>query len=309
MQHLQPAVAANFTELSCQEEFSDWTAFQGRSQNDVPCRVVVFSAELSANEYFRSSWRRDTTLIQLIPHDGVPAIVESRDEEGIVYVATEALPGVSLAEYLAEEQLGWDEIADVGWQIASAVQHLHNGGIAHGGLSIQQVRINEQLRIHLLDSGIRHWIANARTEDGKADSMSQLYTQDFTALGQLLSQLAHSDTQQHTEPADIPGAWWSLIEDLSDDQSDRFPSTAREVQGRLGGILLDDSGESMDVVADRTGQSSRRNSIVDQLLPESPDAPPNAMLPKQHRRRRMLPGVVLIIAVVVVVAVVILLRK
>lgn len=263
---MPPSSLDDYTDLTTESEFPGWTSYTAhRPEQAAPCRLVVFTPEISANQDFRAAWRHDTELLRRLPHDGLPGLLDTGDRDGVVYFATETAAGLTLQDYLNAHQLSWDEIADLGWQAASVIQHLHNSGVVHGSIDDRSVRITEQLRISLLDPGVARWIL-AADEPAAAGNLSALYRDDLLSLGRLLNQLASAGSTDESTSSEIPEQWWSLISDLSDSSTDRFPVTAREVQGRLGAILLEDSGESMDVVADRTAPGRGDRSIVDELL-------------------------------------------
>jgi serine/threonine protein kinase len=264
MMHTAPL--DSFGDLTSEGRFVGRETFSAVGHDHGRCRLTVFTPELSADEQFRAAWRRDLGLLRLLPHDGLPLIIDSRDEQGIVYLATEPVPEMTLGEYLESNTLAWDEIADIGWQIASVMQHLHNSGLAHGGLDDSCVRMTPQLRVCVVDTGVVRWILAAGDGAACADINHQCRN-DLVSLGSLMRRLALPASGNEVLSSDIPGEWWELIEDLSDATSKHFPSTAREVQGRLGRILLEESGDAMRVVAARTGLGHRRSSILDELLP------------------------------------------
>jgi|GEM_PF-3313986 len=256
----------SYTDLASEGQLSGRETFSAVNRDDVRCRLTVFTPELSADEQFRAAWRRDLGLLRLLSHDGLPEIVDSKDVQGVVYLATEPVPELTLGQYLESNTLAWDEIADIGWQIASVMQHLHNSGVAHGGLDEKCVRITPQLRVSVVDTGFGRWLL-AAGEEAALSEINQQCRSDLVSLGELLRQLALSNRGSNVSSFSVPEGWWGLIEDLSDPDSNSFPATAREVQGRLGRILLEDSGDAMKVVAARTGQGQIRSSILDELLP------------------------------------------
>lgn len=255
----------DYTQLIPDVELSERTSYRAVHSDGTSCWLTIFSSALSANQNFRAAWRHDTELLRRLPHDGLPRLLDTGDDDGVVFLATEFTASLTLDEYLASHSLTWEETADLGWQAASVIQHLHNSGIAHSGLNGNSFRITEQLRVLLVDSGITRWEL-AATSPGEAGDLSAQFRADLVALGQLLEKLAAAEETDPSHPSDVPKQWWKLIADLSDVSGDRFPTTAREVQGRLGAILLEGPGESMDVVADRTGPGRSSRSIVDELL-------------------------------------------
>jgi len=262
---VQTTSLTDYSDVVTIAELPGWVVYHAVNPNQVRCRLIVFMPEVSAHEDFRAAWRRDSELLRRLPHDGLPLILETGDDDGIVYITTELPPGIPLQKFLTTQSLTWDETADLGWQAASVIQHLHNSGLAHGGLDEQCFRITEQLRISLVDSGISRWFLAASDAAAAGNSADQ-YRADLIALGRLLEQLAATNTNSLERSSEVPQEWWDLIDDLTDASVDRFPATAREVQARLGSILLKDSGEAMDVIADRTGPGQSSRSIVDELL-------------------------------------------
>jgi len=255
----------DYSNLVQESESAGWIAYHAVTSEQANRRLIVFAPDISANQDFRSAWRHDTELLRRLPHDGLPLILDTGDDDGIVYLATEVPSGFTLQQYIASHSLTWDETADLGWQAASVIQYLHNSGIAHGGLNEQSFRITEQLRVSLVDSGVARWTL-AADDATAASNLTDQCRSDLVALGQLLEQLASTNVNTSEKSSEVPQEWWELITDLSDASADRFPTMAREVQARLGSILLKNSGESMDVFAERTGPDQSRHSIVDELL-------------------------------------------
>ena len=121
--------------------------------------------------------------------------------------------------------------------------------------------------------------------------------QDLVYLGALLQILIDAnDGVSH----DVPSGWRYLVADLTAPSSDRFPETAREVQGRLGEILLQDSGESINIVDDRTGPGSSSCSIMDEILEATPDEDQELLAAEpgddKHRRTVTLLHVLIVLA-------------
>jgi serine/threonine protein kinase len=269
----------DYSDLVQDIESPDWVSFRAVNGHEAECRLLVFTPEISANADFRSAWRRDVELFRQLQHDGLPQLQESGDDDGIVYVSTELPSGLTMDDYLSSHASTWDESADLGWQAASVIQHLHNLGIAHGGLDSDRFRISEQLRVSLVDTGVARWMLAAKDPES-AGNLNAQYRADLRSLAALLNKLASANTCNSGESSKVPQHWWDLMADLADDAADRFPATAREFQGRLGGILLEDSGDNMVVVADRSAPGQSGRSIVDELL-DTPENDHSRDVPQQ----------------------------
>ncbi|MEZ6123232.1 MAG: protein kinase [Planctomycetaceae bacterium] len=193
----------------------------------------------------------------------------------------------------------------MGWQLASTLQHLHNNGLIHGGLTSDNIMVSDELRITVLDSGLNVWIATAR-HSLSGTSWSDLALRDLRSLGTILQSVATLVRPQQNEmqPASSDRVqaegMSAIIADLRHPDPDLL---ARDVQGRLGNLLLAVTGEFVDVIDQRKahGQGWRR-SIVDNLfdedeLRETPGNRHSASTPAQHKpellRRLMIVAIVL----------------
>lgn len=274
---MQSSPLAAFTERKSETNSAAWSAFLSEKDGQ-PCRVVTFSPDASANGDFRAAWRRDTGLLRTLSHDALPEILDDGDDQGIVYSVTSAADAQTLTSFLRQHALQWDEIADIGWQVSSVIQHLHNAGLVHSGLSGDTIRITPHLRVIVVDTGIARWL-EAVKDPSLASNLTHKMQQDLVSLGGLLQILIDADDGVSH---DVPSGWRYLVADLTNPSSDRFPETAREVQGRLGEILLQDSGESINIVDDRTGPGSSRRSIIDEVLEATPDEDPGLLAAEQE---------------------------
>ncbi len=266
---------ADFTDRRLTGDFPDGQVFECRSNDVSDCRLVLFSEDVSEHHRFRALCRRDLGLLEQLPHDSLPRVLAWGDESGRMGYVTTRPEGTILRNFLSLRRLSWDEVADIGWQLASVVQHLHNSGLVHAGLSLDTICVTPGLRVTVVDSGHQRWVRAVREPTAEVSIIS-LLRGDLTALGCLLEHLAECTETDGAESEEAMAAWKQLIADLSNPQSLQFPETARDVQGRLGDILLLAAGEAMDVVTDRTGTGSSRSSIVDELLPD-----PETVLPRQ----------------------------
>lgn len=263
---MESSPLAAFTERESESTSAAWSTFLSEKDGQ-PCRVVTFSSDASASGDFRAAWRRDTGLLRTLSHDALPEILDDGDDQGIVYSVTSAPDAQTLTSFLRQHALQWDEIADIGWQVSSVIQHLHNAGLVHAGLSGDTIRITPRLRVVVVDTGIARWL-EAVEDPAQASNLTHKMQQDLVSLGTLLQILIDADDRVSH---DVPSGWRYLVADLTDPSSDRFPETAREVQGRLGEILLQDSGESINIVDDRTGPGSSSRSIIDEVLEATSD--------------------------------------
>ncbi|MDG1897246.1 MAG: protein kinase [Fuerstiella sp.] len=225
-------------------------------------RLTLFSAETSALTGFRAAFRKDQTTLSEAPHDNLPEMLFWGENRGQLFFVTEMLTGISLSQRIeADDALLWDELADVGWQIASTLQHAHNRGLTHGALTLSAVYVSADVRVVVADLGVHRWLASSE------DSVSfvEYATKDLRDFGRLLKAAVQRavDCGKVSATTEQMRAMDELIADLETGSSTVSP---RDVQGRLGRMLLDVAGDSIEMVDARDGQQLARRSIVDELF-------------------------------------------
>jgi serine/threonine protein kinase len=225
-------------------------------------RLTLFSAETSALTGFRAAFRKDLMTLSQAPHGNVPEMMFWGEDNGQLFFVTEMPGGVSLSERLdANDDLSWDELADIGWQIASVLQHAHNRGLSHGALTPCSVYVSPDIRVLVADFGVQRWLSSSEA----AASFAELTARDLHQLGQLLNAGVRS-TLNSSNVATATEQVRDMDELIADLENARSTISARDVQGRLGRMLLEVAGDSFRMVDARDGQQLARRSIVDELF-------------------------------------------
>lgn len=82
------------------------------------------------------------TLMSIPPHDHLSLPLEVIDESGErVFIVSEWIEGLSLADVIAERSVGVDEAVAILRQIASGLHHLHCAGLAHGDVTPSNIML------------------------------------------------------------------------------------------------------------------------------------------------------------------------
>ncbi|MEZ6130629.1 MAG: protein kinase [Planctomycetaceae bacterium] len=261
-------------ELERNEYLTAFRAVHLSTQKTV--RFTRFARSISASTAFRAAFRKDETSLSTLRHPGILPFLYRGEDDGRIFYATELYNGISLSEWLQEDRrFTWDEFTDIGWQIASALQFAHNMGMTHGRLTPESILVSADLRTQIVGFGLYRWIAAADAPDGHEESWPARARRDLMELGRLLSSImdcVHPETTSAADERQVADMT-DLIQTLNRPHLD---FTARDVQGRLGNILLQVSGDSIEMIDDRKGQGLSRRSIVDELFDTPDDAVPPA---------------------------------
>lgn len=243
-------------------ETEDFRVHEG-TLDAAPARITILTKHLSEQSAFRAAFRTDIRQLQQFDHTSITSTIDWDEHDGAIFYVTQSEGKFPLTLFLEQHQLTWEEFVDIAWQISSALQHVHNAGFTHGHLDQSSVLVDDALRVNICDFGLHRWIKQSQPPE-IVPLFPDAAQQDIVQFGQLLDwfmeQISSEATDQiRPEVADIK----SLIR-LSQDPRNNV--MARDFQGHLGDLLLQDTGDVIDMVDHRQGQQTSRRSIVDELF-------------------------------------------
>ena len=236
--------------------------------------LLMFSQVLSQLSQFRAAVRTDRDTLLQLQHACIQKFQGFAESDGELLCWMEAPEAPKLASLIeAGTKLSADEIIDVGWQICSALQQMHNVGLAHGALSADTVMLTEGLQPMITAVGLQRWLnaaATARAQQNQSAARPALISvsafasaeqvqrdlRDLAALLKHLLEHACKERTQQPSTTSLNSRLARLLDRLLD-PAQPLPLTARELQGRLGEILIDDTEMPIhDCRDDATGYKS-----------------------------------------------------
>jgi serine/threonine protein kinase len=248
-------------------------------------RLSLFSAEISQRAEFRRSVKMDRAMLAMLKHQSIVRFLGYGESDGTLFLATESSDFTPLSDQLtAGRCFSSEDIIEIGWQICSALQLAHNLGLAHGGLSTENVLLSDSLQVTIVDFGVARWLrAAAVAADDSANSGPALITisalasredveRDLRDLASLLKRLLQACNDDDV-PEQGKVATTVMMERLlgrfepsNTSGASHRPVSAREFQGRLGEILIGTGDDSMPLVDHRNVPTTSRRSIVVELF-------------------------------------------
>ncbi len=144
----------------------------------------------------RKRFLREARLMEAVVHPNVCRVHEIGEDAGDVYIATERLDGVSLAERVRRGALPLAEGLQVALGILTAVEALHAKGLVHRDLKPANVYLTPA-GVKLLDFGLARPVAGPG--DGDEEATRTRLTQAGTVLG---TPYYMSPEQMQGHPAD-----------------------------------------------------------------------------------------------------------
>lgn len=241
--------------------------------------LKLLSRHVGTDRLVVSRFEREMLILSKLEHPNIVAYHGQGTLENQLFYVMELIHGGTLKQVLAASgRLTWQEAAECGRQIASALQHAHNHGIIHRDLKPGNVYVTKRGHLKLGDFGIARDIHSLELTDTGLTVGTYWYMSpelvrgereitgksDLYALGCLLFELlaGHPPYQGdnfaqifeqhlHTTPpnvkefADCPEPLATLICSLLAKDPEERPFNARAVQGVLS-ELLSDAGVSVE---------------------------------------------------------------
>ena len=261
--------------------------------------VKVLHPHVSADPEIAARFEREIEILRRLSHPNVVACLDSgkadadgkplppaatlkpgEPGEGRWYYVMELVDAGTLKDLLKVKRvLDWEDVVEIGWQLCSALQHLHNNGVVHRDLKPSNVYFTPEGQAKLGDFGVAlDTAAGALTQQGKTvgtwlymspeqirgrplDAKTDLYAlgcvlyecltgkPPFTGAGfaDIFEQHLRRTPPPvkslcHSVPADLDSLVSRL---LAKDPADR-PLNARAVQGRLAEALMTKEEAKLD---------------------------------------------------------------
>ncbi len=148
---------------------------------------VLREDRVTSDDYVRR-FLKEAMAVGRLSHPGIVTVYDVGQDHGSIYIAMEFLQGTPLDELMAQRKFTFEEIVDIGIQIAHALHYAHQNGIVHRDIKPPNIIYSPQGVIRVTDFGI------ARIEDPNGHQMTQageilgtpLYMSPEQIMGQTL---------------------------------------------------------------------------------------------------------------------------
>ena len=303
------------------QSYPEWCVLTAiRKDSGKPVRLAVFSEEISLRPEFRRAVKMDRSMLAMLRHQSIVKFLGYGESGGTLFLWTEASDFTPLSSQLAAGRtFSSEDIIEIGWQVCSALQLAHNLGLAHGGLSPENVLLSDNLQVTVIDFGVARWLRGVAADDSSKSgpaliTISALASredvgQDLRDLACLLTRLLQvCNDEEEPEPGKVTTRVMmerllARFEQSSASGAAQRPVSAREFQGRLGEIMIGTGDDSMPLVDQRNAAATSRRSIVVELF--EPSGSSLRSDPAAHGsavfawRRRILPIGVISVALII----------
>jgi tetratricopeptide (TPR) repeat protein len=107
-------------------------------------------------------------------HPAIATVYEAGHDQGFVYLASEYVPGQTLAQRLQSGPLAFAEAAELLAEVADALDYAHVHQVVHRDVKPSNIQIDPAGRPHLLDFGLARWEACGTTLTQEGDVLGTL---------------------------------------------------------------------------------------------------------------------------------------
>jgi len=116
--------------------------------------LKILPTDVAADGERMRRFIQEAKAVSAISHFNVAGIHELGQAEGVHFIVMELVEGRTLDETLKERTLTFDQIADIGIQIADALIEAHSKGVIHRDLKPANIMITSRGYVKVLDFGL-----------------------------------------------------------------------------------------------------------------------------------------------------------
>jgi serine/threonine protein kinase/tetratricopeptide (TPR) repeat protein len=116
--------------------------------------IKVLAVGVLAGDHARKRFRKEAEALSKLNHPNVQTVHDFSTEDGIDFLVSEYVPGITLSEKLAATGLPLKEVLRFGQQLAEGLAAAHEQGIVHRDVKPSNLRITPDGRLKILDFGV-----------------------------------------------------------------------------------------------------------------------------------------------------------
>lgn len=123
-----------------------------RLERDVALKVLPTGS--LADDSARKRFRKEALALSHLNHPNIATVHDFDSQEGIAFLVTELVPGLSLDDKLAAGALLEKDVLQIGSQLADGLEAAHREGIVHRDLKPSNLRLTPEGWLKILDFGL-----------------------------------------------------------------------------------------------------------------------------------------------------------
>lgn len=124
------------------------------SQTNVPVSIKVLSPRYITHPEMISQFLKEAEIIALTDHPNIVELYGQGAWKKGLYIAMEFVQGVSLKQFITQQNLSIRSCLKIILQVSYALLHLHTHGVIHRDLKPENILITEGSHVKVIDFGI-----------------------------------------------------------------------------------------------------------------------------------------------------------
>jgi TolB-like protein/predicted Ser/Thr protein kinase len=145
--------------------------------------IKVLSATVADDPDRRERFMREARAAAALSHPNIAALYEVGDDQGVLFLAFEFVPGETLRTVIGGRPLNARRAIDLAIQIADALADAHAEGIVHRDIKADNIIVTPKGNAKILDFGLATWTAGGAEREHAADQPTATTTGVGTTLG------------------------------------------------------------------------------------------------------------------------------
>jgi BR serine/threonine kinase len=127
---------------------------------------IIAKSDVNINPALRIRIRREIALMKIVKHDSIIKLIDVCESEKFTYIIAELATQGDLFDYLSRRPpIDLATAIKFFRQIMSGVQYLHQHGICHRDLKLENILVDESNRLKITDFGFARWMRNGITSE------------------------------------------------------------------------------------------------------------------------------------------------
>ncbi len=118
--------------------------------------LKILRPDRVTSKAFVDRFLKEARAIGRLSHPNIVTVYDVGQDHGTVYIAMELLEGLALSDLMKKERMPVARVADIGAQVAGALEYAHRKGIVHRDIKPSNIIVNPSGHVKLTDFGIAH---------------------------------------------------------------------------------------------------------------------------------------------------------
>jgi len=190
--------------------------------------LKIVSSDIASDARRRQQFLDDAAPLTSLSHPSIASVYEVGDDNGVLFLAMEFVPGETLQRVIAGRGLNARRAMDYAIQMADALAEAHAVGIVHGHLTTANVIVTPKGTVKILEFGLGPWTRSGRSNE-KRDDIFALGTVLFEVIAGRPFGEEFTPAEQRAISKEVPPELDDIIGRLLNSDPDRAyssPATA-----------------------------------------------------------------------------------